>query len=116
MNIVCICKMHFCFVAATTFGFVFVALGATRNTGAATITAFPIPPSFTSPQGYYQNDVRATGMAPNRLCEAPAGGIKARIPDPGPFFWPADAHLGVFCYTGGPKALSKPCVVACRLL
>ena len=88
MNIVCICKMHFCFVAATTFGFVFVALGATRNTGAATITAFPIPPSFTSPQGYYQNDVRATGMAPNRLCEAPAGGSKPVFPILGRFFGP----------------------------
>ena len=49
MNIVCICKMHFCFMAATTFWFAFVALGATRNTGAATITAFRMPPSFTSP-------------------------------------------------------------------
>ena len=103
MNIVCICKMHFCFVAATTFGFVFVALGATRNTAAATITAFPIPPSFTSPQGYYQNDVRATGMAPNRVYEAPAGESKPVFPILGCFFWPADAHLGVSCYTGAQR-------------
>ena len=33
-------------------------------------------------------------MAPNRPCEALAGGGKARIPDPWAVFWPADTHLG----------------------